>query len=79
MTLIHRLAAQTAPTVGLSPDPSQLPGAAVLQNLTNGIGGWAMIAALVGLVIGAVANIPRTINRPTAAARASSSPVPRPC
>jgi len=55
MTLIQRLAIQTAPTVNLAPDPSQLPGATVLQNLTNGIGGWAMIAALVGLVIGAVA------------------------
>jgi MFS family permease len=52
VTLIQRLAAQT---VNLSPDPSQLPGASVLQNLTNGIGGWALIAALVGLVIGAVA------------------------
>jgi MFS family permease len=55
MTLIQRLAAQTAPTVNLAPDPSQLPGATVLQNLTNGIGGWALIAALVGMVIGAVA------------------------
>lgn len=31
----------------------QLPGGAVLQNLTNGIGGWALIFSLVGLVVGA--------------------------
>jgi MFS family permease len=39
----------------LNPDPTQLPGADVLQKLTDGIGGWALIAALVGMVIGAVA------------------------
>jgi MFS family permease len=38
-----------------NPDPQQLPGADVLQKLTDGIGGWALIAALVGMLIGAVA------------------------
>jgi Family of unknown function (DUF6112) len=51
MTLIQQLVAQTS----LSPDASQLPGATVLQSLTNGVGGWALIAALIGIVIGAVA------------------------
>jgi MFS family permease len=51
MPLIHQLVAQTS----LSPDANQLPGATVLQNLTNGIGGWALVAALIGIVIGAVA------------------------
>jgi len=41
--------------VTLSPDTSNLPGGDVLQNLTNGIGGWALVFALVGLVIGAAA------------------------
>jgi MFS family permease len=41
--------------VQLNPNTSELPGASVLQNLTDGVGGWALIAALVGLVIGAVA------------------------
>src|SRR5580698_10896838 len=41
--------------VTLNPDPSQLPGGGTLQQLTNGIGGWALILALVGLVIGAAA------------------------
>jgi MFS family permease len=52
MTIIRLLAANP---ISLSPDASQLPGADVLQNLTNGIGAWALIAALVGMVIGAVA------------------------
>jgi MFS family permease len=44
-----------AGSVNLSPDINQLPGAAVLQSLTDGIGAWALVAALVGMVIGAVA------------------------
>ena len=39
----------------LNPDPGNLPGGAVLQQLTDGLGGWALIMALVGLVIGAAA------------------------
>ena len=39
----------------LTPDPGNLPGGAVLQHLTNGLGGWALIGALVALVIGAAA------------------------
>jgi MFS family permease len=41
--------------VTLQPSAGDLPGGKVLQNLTNGLGGWALIAALVGLVIGAAA------------------------
>jgi hypothetical protein len=41
--------------VTMTPDGSKLPGWDVLRELTNGIGAWALIAALVGLVIGAVA------------------------
>lgn len=39
--------------VTLNPTTSALPGGATLQQLTNGIGGWALVASLVGLVIGA--------------------------
>ena len=39
--------------VTLTPDPANLPGGEVLQHLTNGLGGWALIGALVALVIGA--------------------------
>jgi MFS family permease len=42
-------------SVTLTPDPGQLPGGGTLQQLANGIGGWALILALVGLVIGAAA------------------------
>lgn len=39
--------------VSLNPDPGSLPGGSVLQSLSNGLGGWALIATLVGLVVGA--------------------------
>ena len=41
--------------VSMKPDPTALPGGDVLQQLTNGIGSWALIAALVGMVVGAAA------------------------
>jgi hypothetical protein len=41
--------------VTLNPDAGNLPGGAVLQRLTDGLGGWALVLALVGLVIGAAA------------------------
>lgn len=42
------------PAVSLSPNPSDLPGSNVLNDLTNGLGAWALIAAMVGIVVGAV-------------------------
>ncbi len=52
----HLLAATgTSGPVHLTVDPTQLPGASQLQNLADGIGGWALILSLVGLVIGAAA------------------------
>jgi MFS family permease len=50
--LIPLFAAGTS--LQLNPDPTQLPGAAVLKNLANGVGGWALIAAMLGVVVGAV-------------------------
>ena len=41
--------------VTMTPDPGNLPGGALLQHLTNGLGGWALIGALVALLIGASA------------------------
>jgi MFS family permease len=41
--------------VTLTPTLSALPGSGTLQTLVNGLGAWALIAALVGLVIGAAA------------------------
>ncbi len=41
--------------VGGRPDPSQLPGGQVLQNLTNGVMGWALVLALVAMIVSAVA------------------------
>jgi hypothetical protein len=42
-------------TVTLDPNAGNLPGSSVLQQLTDGLGGWALILALAGLVIGAAA------------------------
>ncbi len=42
-------------TVTMAPNTGDLPGSQVLQSLTNGIGGWALMFALVGLVVGAAA------------------------
>jgi MFS family permease len=41
--------------VQLDPSLNSLPGGGTLQTLVNGLGAWALIAALVGLVIGAAA------------------------
>jgi hypothetical protein len=41
--------------VTLTPTLTALPGSGTLQDLVNGLGAWALIAAPVGLVIGAAA------------------------
>ena len=53
--VLHPLAGRLAGVVTMSPDPSQLPGGQILQNLMNGLQFWALALALVGLVIGAAA------------------------
>ena len=42
-----------AQKVDLNPDPDRLPGGDVLQSLTNGIAGFALVFCLIGLVVGA--------------------------
>ncbi len=39
--------------VSLDPSVNALPGGAALQSLANGIAGWALVASLVALVLGA--------------------------
>src|SRR5437016_14090267 len=39
--------------VVLTPDAGALPGTDVLKGLTNGLGYWALLAALAGLLVGA--------------------------
>lgn len=41
------------PVAGFSPTAGKLPGGSVLQSLVDGLGGWALILSLAGLVIGA--------------------------
>ncbi len=52
----HVLAVLAGGPVGptLQPDAGGLPGAPILQRLADGIGGWALIASMLGIVIGAV-------------------------
>jgi hypothetical protein len=40
--------------VSLNPNPNGLPGSQVLQSLVNGLGFWALLAALCGMVIGCI-------------------------
>lgn len=40
--------------VSMHPNGKLLPGWGVLQNLTDGLGAWALIAAMAGVVVGAV-------------------------
>ena len=46
--------AQGPQQVHLTPTPSALPDSQVIQSLANGLDSWALIAATVGIVIGAV-------------------------
>lgn len=56
-----------SPTVvpNLVPKSSGLPGTQVLVGLANGLGFWALIAAVVGVVVGAVvwARVDKTATR----------------
>jgi hypothetical protein len=48
--LVRRMA-----DVTLDPSMNALPGGGTLQSLVDGLGAWALVAALGGLVIGAAA------------------------
>jgi MFS family permease len=43
-----------APDLSFDPSQSSLPGQAAIQQLINGLGFWALIAALAGMLIGAL-------------------------
>ncbi|MGA3354017.1 MAG: DUF6112 family protein [Acidimicrobiales bacterium] len=49
------LALLLAGVVSMDPSSSALPGQSTIQQLTDGLGWWALIASLVGLVLGAAA------------------------
>jgi MFS family permease len=50
----HPTTPPSMPPLTLAPNPNDLPGASVLNSLTDGLGAWALIAAMAGLIIGAV-------------------------
>jgi hypothetical protein len=41
-------------SVALNPNVSLLPGSAQLQQLANGIAGWALVIAVIAMVVGGV-------------------------
>jgi hypothetical protein len=49
------IAATPTTLVSMQPSSSALPGASAIGQLTNGIGWWALMASLLGLVVGAAA------------------------
>jgi len=44
-----------ATDINVNPNANLLPGANVLQSITDGIGYWALVAAVIGMLVGAVA------------------------
>lgn len=40
--------------VSVNPNPDGLPGGAQIQQILNGLGGWALLAALGGLLISVI-------------------------
>jgi hypothetical protein len=52
--MVDRLAVAQPPVVNMSPDGSAMPATNVIQGPANGLDSWALIAAMVGVVIGAV-------------------------
>lgn len=58
MYLLHLLgssfAASPPTTFVLQPNADDIPLSDVIEHIADGIGGWALIAATVGVVIGAV-------------------------
>jgi MFS family permease len=53
MSMPHPSSA-AASHVNLTPSTNSLPGTAILQGLANGVDSWALIASMLGVVIGAV-------------------------
>jgi hypothetical protein len=49
------LSSMLAGIVSMNPSASALPGQSTIQQLTNGLGWWALVASLIGLVLGAAA------------------------
>jgi MFS family permease len=58
MLIPRLLAASSGPGGGsqvqLTPDPTALPGASMIQSFANGLASWGLIAAMIGIIVGAV-------------------------
>ncbi len=53
MSHVEAVGRSVAGAITLNPTASGLPGSSQLQSLANGIGFWALLACVVGLVVGA--------------------------
>lgn len=54
LSVLGSSASSPPATVVLHPAARDLPGSPALQQFADGIAGWALIAAMVGVVVGAV-------------------------
>ncbi len=55
LALSSLLAAGSGSNIQLDPSQSgQLPGETVLEGLANGVGHWALLASIVGVIVGGV-------------------------
>lgn len=68
---MHALATAVllAASTNVNVDSSQtndLPGSAILQDLASGVGHWALIASVVGVIVGGVmwASVQQTVTTP---------------
>jgi hypothetical protein len=54
VVVLAALVTAASPNLSVDPSQSSFPGAQQLQSLINGLGFWALLAALAGMVVGAV-------------------------
>jgi len=52
---VHFLALVLGGVVSMNPSATALPGHDTFEQLTNGLGWWALLASLAGLILGAAA------------------------
>ena len=65
---VHHLLLANSTNVNLSPSSTNnLPGTAVLDNLASGVGHWALIASVVGVIVGGImwASLQQTLRTPS--------------
>lgn len=54
MHIIANTGSKVLTNVDINPDPTKLPGGPQIQQLLDGLGGWALLASLAGLLISVI-------------------------